>query len=475
MAEKSEKEFDVAIIGAGVVGCAIARELAKYQLNCALIEAGSDVGVGTSKANTALLHTGFDAKPDTLERELLIRGYKRMLEVSPRLGIPIERTGAVLVAWTREQIDALPGIKERAYHNNVTDVKQIGPEELYELEPNLGDGALGGLIVPGESIICTFTVPLAFATQAVVNGVHLYLNHRVKEIKSSEHGGYRLVAESGEICTKFLVNAAGLHSDEIDNMLGHNGFTVTPRRGEEIVFDKHTGQLIQHIILAVPTPKTKGVLISPTIYGNVLLGPTAEDIDDKSNTATSASGLEILQSKGYKILPSLANYEVTATYAGLRAATEHVDYQIQLYGRQKYVCVGGIRSTGLSASLGIAEYVVDLLDEAGLTLQQKESFEQIQMPNIGEAYIRPYQDPGAIEANPDNGRIVCFCERVTQGEIKAAAQTPIPASSLDGLRRRTRATMGRCQGNYCLADVLELLAGETDESISRLIGLENRK
>jgi glycerol-3-phosphate dehydrogenase len=242
-------------------------------------------------------------------------------------------------------------------------------------------------------------------------------------------------------------------------MLGHRTFTVTPRRGELIVFDKLALPLLNHILLAVPTETTKGVLLSPTVYGNVLVGPTAENIDDKSDTSSTSAGLAFLRSEAERILPELLGYEVTAVYVGLRAATEYDDYQLTIHVPEGYACVGGIRSTGLSASLAIAEYVRMELGAAGLPLEPKPKLPEVRMPNIGEELPRPYAEEARIAADPDYGRIVCFCERVTSGEIRDALGGPLPAVDLDGLRRRTRVLMGRCQGFYCGAEVRARLAG----------------
>lgn len=464
---------DVAIIGAGVVGCAIARALAQYDLRCVLVEAGSDVGTGTSKANTAILHTGYDGKPGFLETKLVRRGYELLNAYGPEVGIPIEHTGALLVAWNEEQLQRLPTIRDTAHLNGVPDVDFVPIDDLYRREPHLGQGALGALEVPGESIICPFTPPLAYATQAVSNGVDLRLNSPVEAIEKTSAGEYTLRCPQDRIRCHYVVNAAGLHSDTINHMMGHDEFHVVPRRGELIVFDKMARGLVNHILMPVPTHVTKGVMICPTVFGNVLLGPTAEDLDDKTATLTTAAGLETILNKGRVILPELIQQEVTSTYAGLRAATEHSDYQIHLHPDERYLCVGGIRSTGLTASMAIAEYAVQQLGEAGLPLKRKAEFEPVKMPNIGEATPRPYQRDDMIQANPDYGRIVCYCERVTRGEILDAAQAVIPAHDFDGLRRRTRAQMGRCQGFFCSAEVTALLAEASGQPVAHLLGLEN--
>ena len=448
--------YDIAIIGAGAVGAAIARELSRYELDIVLLEANPDVGMGTSKASTAIWHTGYDATPGTLESVLLKRSYPLMEAFMLEVGSPFERIGGLLIAWTQEQLEALPILLDKAHKNGDTDVYLISREEVYEREPHLGQGALGGMFVPGEGILCTFTIPLACATQAVANGVTLKLNFVVRSIKrTNDH----TIVSSGseEVQAKWVINAAGLRSDEINHQYGHENFKVTPRRGELIVYDKLARPLVNHVLLPVPTAITKGVLISPTVYGNILLGPTAEDLRDKTATSTTSNGLQSLLEKGEKILPDLLKEEVTATYAGLRAATEHSDYQIALHADQQYICVGGIRSTGISGCLGIAEYVADLLKEGGVALKPRSEFKTIRMPNIGEAFQRSYQNAELIEKNPEYGQIVCYCERVTVGELHDAIRSDIPATTPDALRRRTRAMQGRCQGFNCQAAVVSIL------------------
>jgi glycerol-3-phosphate dehydrogenase len=463
---------DVAIIGAGAVGSAIARELSRYELDIVLLEANPDVGMGTSKASTAIWHTGYDAVPGSLESALLKRSYPLMETFMLEVGSPFERIGGLLIAWTPEQFDILPSLLEKAHKNGDNDVYLISKEEVYAREPHLGLGGLGGMFVPGEGILCTFTIPLACATQAVVNGVTLKLNFSVRSIKKADTISV-ISNGSEELQAKWVINAAGLYSDEINQHFGHENFKVTPRRGELIVYDKMARPLVNHVLLPVPTAITKGVLISPTVYGNILLGPTAEDLPDKTATGTSANGIQSLLEKGKKILPDLLMEEVTATYAGLRAATEHSDYQIALYAEQHYVCVGGIRSTGISACLGIAEYVTDLLKEGGAALEPKPEFKTIRVNTIGESFLRPYQNAEWIETNPDYGQIVCYCERVTLGEVHDALNSPIPATTLDALRRRTRAMQGRCQGFNCQAALVKELTtkGATDTKNKKSLGV----
>ena len=325
--------------------------------------------------------------------------------------------------------------------------------EVYRQVPDLGAGALGGLTVPDESIICTWTASLALATDARLRGTDLRLDHQVRSVG---HDGEvtTLECDTADVRARWVINAAGLGCDYIDRMFGYDRIHVTPRRGELLVFDKLARPLVDKIVLPVPTARGKGVLISPTIYGNIMLGPTAENLDDRTATGTSEGGLDFLLGKGRSLMPRLLEEEVTASYAGLRAAIDAGDYLIEADGEQRYLLVGGIRSTGLTSSMAIAEHVRDLLADAGLNLTPRSGLpEPPCMPNIGEAYLRPYQDEARIARDPSYGRIVCFCERVTAGEILDACQSPIPPPDLGGLRRRTRAMNGRCQGFFCAAEV----------------------
>jgi len=353
----SAESYDVAIVGAGDVGAAVARELSRFELRLALIEAGRDVGAGTSKANTAILHTGYDAKPGTLEARLVARGHDLLSDYAEEVGIPLERTGALLVAWNREQLERFPAIAEGARRNGYERVREVARDELYRLEPQLGAGAVGALQIPDEHIVCPFTPPLAFATQAVLAGTMLRRGEPVTGLERAEGEGWRVRTSRGEIAARWVVNAAGLHSDEVHRMAGGEGFTVTPRRGELIVFDKLARPLVRHVLLPVPTGTTKGVLIAPTVFGNVMLGPTAVDVDRKDDTSSTAEGIAHLDSLGRRIVPQLLDHEVTAVYVGLRAATEHGDYQIGVDGGSGYGWAGGIRSTGLTSSMAIAEQI----------------------------------------------------------------------------------------------------------------------
>jgi glycerol-3-phosphate dehydrogenase len=455
----NDQQYDLVIIGAGVVGTALAREFAKSNLKVALLEERADVGDLTSKANTAILHTGFDMTPGSLESKLVKQGYELLKNYAQEVSIAVEKLGGLLVAWSDEEVANLPKLKQKAIENGYAECELITAEQLYKLEPNLGQGALAALTVPGEWIIDPWTPIIAFATQAKLAGVEILLNTKVTKIARSD-SGFSLTTNGGDISTRYLINAAGLYSDEIDAQLEIKDFKVTPRRGELIVFDKLSRPLINHVILPVPSSMGKGVLVSPTVFGNIMLGPTAENLDDKTATGSTEAGVEGLLKKGARIAPALINEEITAIYAGLRAATEHSDFQIKLHnhqGRQDYVTVGGIRSTGLTASMAIALYVKELLIKAGVEVKDVKQLPAIKMNTLGEASRRPYQDEDAIKANPLNGQIICHCERTTTQEVLDALHSPLPPSNLQALGRRTRAGLGRCQGFYCHHELRKLL------------------
>ena len=464
-------DVDVAIIGAGVVGCALARELAGFDCSVTVLEQAPDICEGTSKANTAILHTGFDCVPGTLESRLVHEGYGLLAQYARDANIALETTGAVLVAWDDEQAAALEGLAQKARDNGYDATRVIGASEVYRLEPHLGEGVTGGLTVPGESIIDPWSVVAAYATQAVRAGAQLRLGTRVTSLARAE-GVHVVATSSGTVRATWLLNAAGLSSSSIDGLCDHHDFTIRPRRGELIVFDKLGRGLVNSIILPVPTSRTKGVLISPTVFGNVLLGPTADDVTDPEATATTREGLGRLRDAGRRMMPALVDEEVTAAYAGLRAASDHQDYQVRRHEGENYVCVGGIRSTGLTSSMALARHVVALMVEGGFSAPSRERPPVPVMSPLGETQLRPSLDDARIAANPAYGRVVCHCERVSEGEILDAISGDVAATTLSGLRRRTRAMNGRCQGFYCGARVVAMMADATGCDVGALTGLD---
>jgi glycerol-3-phosphate dehydrogenase len=434
--------YDVAVVGGGVVGCAVARALSHHRLSVLLLEARHDLGAGTSKANTAILHTGFDATPGSVESRLVARGWHLLRAYAPTVGISIEDTGAVLVAWDDEQAATLPALQRKAEANGYPRARVIDAAEVRELEPHLGPGVTGGMVVPDEHIIDPWTTPLAFAHDALANGATIETSFEVERVDVGPEITELRATDGRERRARFVVNAAGLQGDRLHRAFGLDGFTIRPRRGELIVFDELARPLLQRTVLPVPTSHTKGVLVAPTVFGNVMLGPTADDIDDREATGSTAAGLAALREKGRRILPALLDEEVTAVYAGLRAATEHSDYQLHAHADLRYVV-----STGLTSSMALAEETLSMLASAGLELAPRAEVVTIRRTPLGERDDRPYRR---------GGRIVCHCEHVTEAEIVTACTEALPATDLDGLRRRTRAVTGRCQGFSCWAEITAL-------------------
>ncbi|MBW3098321.1 NAD(P)/FAD-dependent oxidoreductase [Pseudohoeflea coraliihabitans] len=451
---------DVAIIGAGIVGCAIARQLTLDGLRVVVLEKALDVLDGASKGNSAILHTGFDAPPGSLEQRCMAAGYRDYFDVAAELGLPILRSGAMVLAWTEEQLAALPDLIAKAHDNGVTDVTPLTRKQIVSREPNLSDAVLGGFEIPGEYLIDPWATAHAYLLQALSNGARLMRGTEVLSGRFDQ--SWLLETSQGEIKAGHVVNCAGLYGDIVDQrLLGHKSFAIRPRKGQFIVFDKAASDLVSATILPVPTETTKGVVICRTIFGNVLVGPTAEEQDSRTDAATDRQTLLALKSKGVAMLPGLERCEITAAYAGLRPASEHKDYQIRHHDKQACVTVGAIRSTGLSAALGIARHVATLL---GIASRPLDAPRTIRADRLSDYHRRDWQEP-------DHGGIVCHCELVTRREIEQVLDGPMPPATLQGLKRRTRVTMGRCQGFYCTAELAEI----TEERLQRTIGCDHER
>ena len=454
---QTTRDFDVVVIGGGVVGAALARDLAAFEQTVAIVDARADVTEGTSKANTAILHTGYDASPGTLESQLVARGYHLLADYCDATAICYEQTGAVLVAWDEEQFAALPGLMAKAEKNGYHDCRMLTRDQVFEMLPHASDRALGALFVPGESIIDPWSVPLALATDAVNRGAVFLPNTQVTGVQVGL-ADTTLTTTSGDITARWVVNAAGMGGDIVDGFFGYERLVCHPRRGELLVYDKLASRLLDRIVLPVPSKLGKGVLVSPTVFGNVMLGPTAEDMEDREDTSTTEEGFAFLLDKGAGIIPALLKEEVTTTYAGLRAANNQNDYLLDVDAGQRYVIAGAIRSTGLTSAMAVSEYLVDKMQDAGFRPAVKVTLpDPVQMPPLGDRCTRPFSNADMIAADPQYGEMVCFCERVTRGEIRDAFASPLPPRDLEGLRRRTRAMNGRCQGFFCGAEVNELL------------------
>ena len=426
-----------------MTGIATARRLALGGNHVILLEKGADILSGASKANSALLHTGFDAPEGSLEHACMQRGYAEYMDLRQAMNLPVLESGAMVVAWNDAQEAELAGILAAAHRNGVTDTRLIDRTEILQAEPNLSPNARSAVLVPREYIIDPWSPFHGYAVEIISNGGKIL---RGAEVTGGHFDGQKWHLETSQcqIQAKTVINCAGLHGDQIDALLlGRTDFTIKPRKGQFVVFDKSASKLLKSIILPVPDARTKGVVLTPTIFGNLLVGPTAEEVETRTRPTTTRPELDQLLSRAAEILPLLRDMPITATYAGLRPATEFNEYRIRHEPDLNWVTVGGIRSTGLTASLGIAAHVADLLHCPTGAAQNPPQ------PNLAEHLPRDWQRPGY-------GEIVCHCEMVTRREIEAALSSPFPPGDLGGLKRRTRCAMGRCQGFNCLGRLEEL-------------------
>lgn len=455
--------FDVVVIGAGVVGCGVARRFTLEGANVAIVEKASDILDGASKANSAILHTGFDAPPGSLELECIRAGYREYEEIRGELGLVLQKTGAFVVSWTPEEMDRLEGIVAQAHDNGVADVHFVDAKTLRAAEPNLSERALGAVSVPRECIIDPWSAPYVYLRQALENGARIFLSCEVTGGTFDGHA-WRLETNKGMLRTRIVINCAGLYGDLVDkDILGRTQFHLTPRKGQFVVFDKAANELMTSVILPVPTEKTKGIVLFPTVFGNLVVGPTAQDQQSRTDTTTDDPTLKVLIADAVAKLPGLADMPVTAVYAGLRPASERKEYRIESSPEKNWITVGGIRSTGLSASLGIARHVYGLYEGLGAVHQPIVAPAQPRATMLAQTGVRDWQRAG-------HGEIVCHCELVTRREIEAALQGPLRARSLGALKRQTRATMGQCQGFYCSARLAELTDGKLDHPLACEIG-----
>jgi glycerol-3-phosphate dehydrogenase len=451
MSTHTDKLFDVAIVGAGVVGCAMARRFARHGHAVVLIEKGADILSGASKANSAILHTGFDAPEGSLELRCMQDGYAEYLALREALNLPLLETGAMVVAWNEDEEARLPSLLAQARNNGVADVRILSAAEVRAREPGLSPSARAALLVPREHVIDPWSPFLAYVLEARAHGAETRFR---TEVTSGAFDGthWRLETTTGPVDTRFVINAAGLFGDRLEAaLLGAASFEIRPRKGQFVVFDKAAAVLLRTIVLPVPTETTKGVVVCRTAFGNVLVGPTAEEQADRERANVTRPELQALVRRAAEIVPALAEIPVTATYAGLRPATEQKNYRIHRVPDRNWITVGGIRSTGLTAALGIARHVYGLYaDTEDAELPATNAVGP--MPMLAEHGERDWQRPGY-------GEIVCHCEMVTRREIEAALDDPFPPGDFGGLKRRTRCAMGRCQGFYCGGRLAELSAG----------------
>lgn len=450
--------YDVVVIGAGCVGAMTLRELSKYNLKVLIVEKENDVSMGATKANSAIVHAGFDAEPGTLKAKLNVRGAELFKTVTKELGVKYINNGSMVIAFTDEDKAHLDILYERGIKNGVKNLKMLTGDEARRIEPNLSKNVTYVLHALDGSITCPYELTIAGIGNAMDNGAELKLNFEVCDIKEKD-GYYEIYSENDMIKSKIVINAAGVYSDKIASFVGDTSFTITPRRGEYILLDKVNGDIVKNTIFRTPSKMGKGILVSPTVDGNLITGPTSCNIEDKENNATTEEGFSEIIKQACENVDEV-NYRNTITsFCGVRAVGNTGDFIITS-PKRGFINAAGIESPGLSASPAIAEYIVEMLKEAGYELTKNENFNPIRKPMhyFKEASIEEKNE--IIKKDKSFGRVICRCETVTEGEILEAIRTNPKPTDLDGVKRRTRAQMGRCQGGFCSPYIINLLSKE---------------
>jgi glycerol-3-phosphate dehydrogenase len=456
-----KKMEDVVIIGGGVTGCSIARELSRYDMKITLVEKEEDVACGTSKGNSAIVHAGFDASPGTWKAKLNVAGNKLYPALCEELDVPFKLNGSLVVAINEEEEMALHELLDRGETNGVKGLRIIKRDELHALEPNLSPDARAALDAPTGGLVCPYELTIALAENANQNGVKFWLNAPVIGIDVQEDFSLLVKTPKGNIKTKYIINAAGLFADEVSKMAGAEEYTITPRKGEYLVFDKQFGNLAKKAIFPTPTKISKGILVCPTVDGNIFIGPNSNNIEDKNDTGVNAPGIEEIIKGGKKLVPDLPLKNVITSFAGLRAVSNTNDFIIEASKLVKgFINVGGIQSPGLTSAPAIALMVREILLEEGLTLKEKREFIPHRPKKLRFRELDNEERQKLIKQNPAYGHVICRCETVTEAEIIDAIRRPVGARSIDAVKRRTRAGMGRCQGGFCSPRVLEILTRE---------------
>ena len=468
-------KYDVVIIGGGVTGAAIARELSRYDLKTCLLEREEDVCSGTSKANSAIVHAGYDAKPGTNKARMNVEGNRMMEELSRELDFEFQRNGSLVVCFGPEELPALERLLEQGKQNGVEGLSIISGEEARKMEPNLREEVYAALHAPSGGIVCPFGLTIALAENACDNGVEFRFNTEVTEVKRLEDkettdketsdkgagtagGGYRIRTLRGDLETRFVVNAAGLYADVFHNMVSSKPISISPRRGSYWLLDKESAPCVNHTVFQVPGRFGKGVLVTPTVHGNLLLGPTAVDIDDKEDTRTTAGELEDIRKKASRSVRDIPFFRVITSFAGLRAREEGDDFVLgKAPGAPGFFDAAGIDSPGLTAAPAIGRFLAGQIARAA-GAKEKADFNPYRK-GIVKAAALPLQDRAKlIQKDPAYGTIVCRCEQISEGEIRDAVTRTLGAKSMDGIKRRVRAGMGRCQAGFCTPGVMEILA-----------------
>lgn len=468
--DESSGEFDVAIIGAGVVGSLIALTLARHQLTIGLLEKSNDVATGASKANSGIVHAGFDAQPGTLKARLNVRGASLMPQLCATLSVPYRQNGSLVLAFSPTQMATLEDLRQRGHTNGVDQLTILNHDEALALEPNLSHEVVGALLAKSAGIVCPYELTVAAAELACDNGVQLRRNCAVEAI-ARENDHFRLTTRRGEITAKYVINCAGVYADQVAAMIGDHSIDIHPRLGEYALLDKGIGATVSHTIFQCPTALGKGVLVSPTVDGNLIVGPTAVETHRRDSTALSQNALTDVFKAARQSVPSLGIRDTITSFGGLRAHDANSgDFVIGPSTCDKhFINVAGIESPGLASSPAIAEYVDDLFTSLYQgKLVDKPDYNPTRAKPARFRSMSPEQRAQLIERDPTYGRVICRCETITQGEITYSVRAPVGARDLDGVKRRTRAGMGRCQSGFCGSKVMEILSHELDMPINQV-------
>ena len=452
-------KYDVVVIGGGVIGCAVARELSRYQVKACVVEREEDVCSGTSKANSAIVHGGFDAEPGSLKAKFNILGSQMMEELSKELDFDYKRNGSLVFCFAEEDKPALEALYEKGVKNGVKGMSIISGDEVRKREPNIEDTVVAALDVPSGGIVCPFGLTIALAENACDNGVEFQFLTEVETIEK-EAEGYVLKTSKGEIHTACVVNAAGVYSDQIHNFVSEKKLHITARKGDYCLLDKEAGSLVSHTIFQLPTKMGKGVLVSPTVHGNLLTGPTATDIENKEQTATVAEELDSLMSRASLSVKGIPFRQVITSFAGLRAHEDGDDFVIgEISDAPGFFDAAGIESPGLSSAPAIGQWLAEKVAEK-LNAKKKEDWNGTRKGIVRPELLSKEERAELIRKNPAYGTIICRCESVSEGEIVDAITRTLGAKSLDGIKRRVRQGMGRCQAGFCTPRTMEILSRE---------------
>ena len=456
--------YDVVIIGAGVSGSASARELSRYKVNACVIEKTEDVCSGTSKANSGIVHAGFDAPEGSLMAKLNVEGNLMMEELSKELDFPFKKNGSLVICLSEEDMPKLKELYDRGIRNGVKELKILNKEEVLELEPNITDDVYAALYAPTGGIVCPFGLNIALAENANTNGIEFRFNTEAQDIEKID-GGFIIKTNQGDIKTKYIVNAAGVYADKFHNMVSQNKINITARKGEYCLLDKTAGNHVSRTIFALPGKMGKGVLVSPTAHGNLIVGPTSTDIDDKEGVNTTREGLDTVIGKSSMNVKNIPMRQVITSFSGLRAHEDNHEFIIkELEDAKGFIDCAGIESPGLTSSLAIGKMVADILKEK-LNLEENPNFVGTRKGILDPNTLSLEERNQLIKEQPAYGNIICRCEMITEGEIIDAIRRPLGANSLDGVKRRTRAGMGRCQAGFCSPKTMEILERELSISM----------